>query len=666
MDEETDIRRIIPPSPEDEACFDQVKSWLTACSTHSSCPNVNNVPLPPRIFEISPDFPNGGKLVESSGKRSQYLVLSEDYPAIEETITDIQQHNATTTLPKHIQDAILITQRLGYHYIWIPSLCTDPSNPPELASIYGNATLMLTTPNPNRILNERKVFYSPALGKNKDRFMRQKLLRWEDGLKSSSSEPSGWKALQRILAARVVHYTEKQMIWECAEGLKFEASGIPDKKTGAGQVRMRYRKGFVQPFITDYLQQEESVAPNSEEEEVGPPQLDNLSNPLQDLATSTSCHTQQTQRHQKEIHTRLEAYHQTLNELSTHSFPSPTSKLHALSTVARILNTNKNKNNTNKNDNILGPYTSGILTSHLATSLSWSRVYPILTPTSTYIAPTFSPLSIDGPISSLFLDWSPSLFTSHLENASFIEKYKPRLVKQEFFLVNQNDPYSAAEPGSSITISTTATNLMTLLTKVQTDEDQVFHPTLVLDRDEVLDCRVCAGYGDEDGKEGEDAITAREERGKRAQREMEGYLVCFLQGGFWGAKRNRVVVDGTRTGGRGEGGEGENGIGREAAEGVVDCVVLSKRGLHEHKHGHDNGKLSVGDAIRGAHTGDAETADDGAAEANQGYERVGFLRLSLDFHYKPIYERGDGSFDREIVEERFGALGWERMDLKLF
>ena len=52
-----------------------------------------------------------------------------------------------------------------------------------------------------------------------------------------------------MLAPCIVHFTERQLTWECAAGMQFEASGIIDKKYGSGQVRETYQKKAVQPYI---------------------------------------------------------------------------------------------------------------------------------------------------------------------------------------------------------------------------------------------------------------------------------------------------------------------------------------------------------------------------------------------------------------------------------
>ena len=89
------------------------------------------------------------------------------------------------------------------------------------------------------------------------------------------------------------------------------------------------------------------------------------------------------------------------------------------------------------------------------------------------------------------------------------------------------------------------------------------------------------------------------------KQELEHHVVLFLGGGFWGL-----------------------GL----FEGVADSVVLTK--------------------IEG--------------KDGEGWERVGLLRLGLEYCQNSAWEREDGSFDRAFVERKFEGLGWERMNLRLF
>lgn len=626
-DEDTDIRRIIPSNPEDELCFKQLRSWLTECSQHKNCPKLHDVPLPPRIMQVSSKPGGACKVIDSKGKTGQYIILGDPFDQAEFSKFNSELHSGERIgLPKTIEDAITITQQLGYRYLWIPALCVEvyATGASHLESIYGNAALMISPTLESGIFGERKVFYSPALGKNKDRFMRQKLLRWDWDLSlhaGNSEKPRGWLALQHILAPRIVHYTKRQMIWECADGLKFEAAGIPDKKTGSGQVRQRYKKSFVQPLITSYLKQHSDLSsPGSSDtvERLGSRLLGAL------IASSSPRLLASRRSSDLKLSERLEAWHQTIDELSTHSFPTsqPNDKLRAIATVARILNP----------DDILGIYLSGIWTSNLAAGLAWGRVYPVLTAAKEYRAPSWSPLSVDGQTGSMFLNWPETILEDQKEepHKTFISKYGPRLIAQDLRLVDPNNTFSAAQPGSSITVSGIGVGLMHLLNTTQSDTDRVFQPTFVLDKSRALDCSVC-GHHEEQFSEKE-----REDEGKKVKDELEHHIALFVQGHFWGA-----------------------GFG----EGVVDCVVLTKL-----NHTHEVEGSKEVDEKREISDEKGESGEKGVKdvvgeekekEKRGGYERVGFLRLGLDFYEKPSYKKEDGSLDREFLERKFEGLGWE-------
>jgi hypothetical protein len=174
-------------------------------------------------------------------------------------------------------DALTITRQLRFQYLWIDALCIIQDSAedwaeesPKMASIYGQAALMISATAAENchsgILNDLHVHYSLALGR-KNLYLRQHLLRWDWDIQHSPQARRGWATQERVLAPRIVHFTIRQMIWECASKWHFEVSGIVDKKRGSGQIRQRYRKEVVQPMVTRALGKPEDTVKRQENEE---------------------------------------------------------------------------------------------------------------------------------------------------------------------------------------------------------------------------------------------------------------------------------------------------------------------------------------------------------------------------------------------------------------
>ena len=132
------------------------------------------------------------------------------------------------TLAPNFQDAILITHRLGFSFLWIDALCIIQNctvdwakESQKMVSVFGNATLMISamaSPNSNTgILVQRSAAsQSPRLGSKKDRYIRVEMEPWVSDIDNGPLSKRGWAAQERILAPRILHYTSAQMMWECS------------------------------------------------------------------------------------------------------------------------------------------------------------------------------------------------------------------------------------------------------------------------------------------------------------------------------------------------------------------------------------------------------------------------------------------------------------------
>jgi Heterokaryon incompatibility protein (HET) len=137
-------------------CFDLIKTWLNECrDNHESCAKNSGVPLPSRVIDIGDDN-HKPRLFVTNGKRGEYLTLSYCWGGISRGVTlksNIQERLTVIsldTLCKTHQDAILITRRLGFKYLWIDALCIvqddyadweDESS--KMFSIYRDSVLTL-------------------------------------------------------------------------------------------------------------------------------------------------------------------------------------------------------------------------------------------------------------------------------------------------------------------------------------------------------------------------------------------------------------------------------------------------------------------------------------------------------------------------------------------
>jgi hypothetical protein len=116
-----------------EENWELMKKWLYVCqNSHTKC--EQNKPLdrqlPTRLIEVG-DTDMDLRLCETLGlpQESQYLTLSHCWGGkvfttlTRENVEQFLSHIPTKSLSKTFRDAIEVTRRLGFKYLWIDSLC---------------------------------------------------------------------------------------------------------------------------------------------------------------------------------------------------------------------------------------------------------------------------------------------------------------------------------------------------------------------------------------------------------------------------------------------------------------------------------------------------------------------------------------------------------------
>src|SRR5690606_33344547 len=144
------------------------KNWLATCiDTHEACKRArtsHNRPLPKRVIYVGPEDNAGIQLLVTetdipglgSGEPPVYLALSHCWGGsvhLDTRKATVAQRRANITwesLPPTFKDAVTVTRRLGFEYVWIDSLCIIQDDEKDwvneaakMASIYEGATIVL-------------------------------------------------------------------------------------------------------------------------------------------------------------------------------------------------------------------------------------------------------------------------------------------------------------------------------------------------------------------------------------------------------------------------------------------------------------------------------------------------------------------------------------------
>lgn len=233
-----------------EDTFRLIKSWLDTCVFHHpgcSSPIIPNMPT--RVIDVGI---RGGQqdpilFTPPTGFRDSYIALSYCWgnPSSRFVLTKERAQSPKlrfpfSTLPQTLQDAVRITQRLGFRFLWIDALCVIQEGDEgedflresaKMRHVYGNATLTIAA----------------AAAASVDEGIFQKLVTNQhpvcsipydlpDGSVGSASvifeenahgrdrilEPlntRGWTYQERILSPRVVVFYKDQISWDCSSTL---------------------------------------------------------------------------------------------------------------------------------------------------------------------------------------------------------------------------------------------------------------------------------------------------------------------------------------------------------------------------------------------------------------------------------------------------------------
>lgn len=232
-------------------------SWITECDTnHEDC-ITKNAKLPRRVLDVGCSTESRLFLHVSSEEVGRYVALSycwgTSHPPkttqdnLAQHLEDIRVEN----LPRTFQDAVIVTRNIGVRYLWIDSLCIVQDQDcdwemesSKMAAYYSNAYLVIAADQ----AGDSTQGFLDALGrhshstqhlsaeigqiKNPDssisRIYKRVLGvshymdRHHRPLLKSPLNTRAWALQENLLAKRIVHFVEREILWECIEDLKCE------------------------------------------------------------------------------------------------------------------------------------------------------------------------------------------------------------------------------------------------------------------------------------------------------------------------------------------------------------------------------------------------------------------------------------------------------------
>jgi Heterokaryon incompatibility protein (HET) len=234
------------------ASFNFLKSCLKECventtNTHEACIQALETPLPKRVLSVRPQ---DVKICVKDGEFGRYCALSyrwgtpdQVYKTTRANFSRMMENIDWDLLPRLIQDAITVTRELDIDYLWIDALCIIQedeedwlSESAKMGQYYTNAFLTIAassspgvqTPflGPRMIPDETSRLQSlPKLkefrfcdtGGTTTTIIGRRVPDYAGITLTGTTllATRGWAWQENALSVRIVHYTSRELIWEC-------------------------------------------------------------------------------------------------------------------------------------------------------------------------------------------------------------------------------------------------------------------------------------------------------------------------------------------------------------------------------------------------------------------------------------------------------------------
>lgn len=441
------LNRPVPSDPSSDTCMNMASAWLEACARHTSCSPAADAPLPHRLIEIPEDTEQSPRLrISQVSDQGQYVTLSHCWGG---GVTFVLKHVNyegllraidIADLPRNFQDAILITRRLGFKYLWIDALCIIQDSPADwaresakMAQIYRNGSLMLSAvAGPDGqygMLRPRVTVKSHHFGANKA-LLFQNTPEW-----TAAGMPYGrpldtraWCFQERVMAPRILHFEKHKLGWECASAKHTEETALAPKSFGS---REWFEKAELEPFMRP------------------------------GAAVMTMPYTRtRVVRDARDLQQRLNAYYECVEQYTSRNLTKNTDKLPAFSGLTSALRVPE-----------LGAYLAGLWEADLVHGLDWRlnsfvpmekrpEFMQVGPPHGEYIGPSWSWASVTGRVhlnslQSLYLapGIQPPAGTEGwaAEFAPWSAVWRPRLVSHGVE-PSTEDPHGMVRPGGHVVV----------------------------------------------------------------------------------------------------------------------------------------------------------------------------------------------------------------------
>jgi hypothetical protein len=246
-----------------DASFSLARHWLARCKReHAVCRRAvrSSTKSPTRLLDLGSGKDQTIRLRVGIG-RKEFVSLSHRWGdsqplrLLQSNLEAFKTEIKPDDLPKTFRDAVTITRKLGYRYLWIDSLCIIQNSREDwmaesaiMGQIYRSSALNISAggaeDSRSGCLVTREPLQHRACILTGDATAglcvpRRCPNEWRDD-DGSSTISRGWVFQERMLAPRTLHYSRKTISWEC---ICLDATeGWPKGDTWNAEQDRRYRR----------------------------------------------------------------------------------------------------------------------------------------------------------------------------------------------------------------------------------------------------------------------------------------------------------------------------------------------------------------------------------------------------------------------------------------
>ncbi|KAE9371820.1 HET-domain-containing protein [Stipitochalara longipes BDJ] len=261
--------------PYSDGCFALVKEWMREClARHDGyCPSQIEAILPTRVLDVGLEGEDNGIALKiaNPGEVGAYVTLSHcwgrgpHFRTLSYNIEFFERSLILEDLPLTFRDAILVTRKLGFRFIWIDSLCIIQDSHDDwvqeaalmhlyykrsaltiaVDSAHGDQEgfLHLERENDHPVASFASTNNLPSQLDGVDPSYKVPidniLLRRSGTQDKNALSERAWTLQETILSPRTVHYSATELKWEC------QKKASSERNRGYLLLSGYHKKGFL-------------------------------------------------------------------------------------------------------------------------------------------------------------------------------------------------------------------------------------------------------------------------------------------------------------------------------------------------------------------------------------------------------------------------------------